>query len=295
MSESPIKVRRRRSKSKASSERSSETPLTPEYYSKAIGRALDILEYFSDSETTLNLTEIAQLSGIPDASLFRILLTLEHHGYLQRNPDGSYKMAPKVLFGILHEDAENLRRKIHPLLVNLNQRFDETVSLAYLFGDKVQVIDVLEAFNEVRATNTLGKLLPPHCSSMAKAITAFQSRERIERIIRVYGLVRFSEKTIVDRLALLAEYESIRKDGWSMEREESAAGICCFGAPVFNDKQHVVAAISVMCPVIRITPEREKTIIEELVSTAKAASLAIQKRHAPKPDQAKEKPDVDGE
>ncbi|MGH9842867.1 MAG: IclR family transcriptional regulator [Blastocatellia bacterium] len=271
-----VKIRRRRSKASVIPAAQSEVISAPDYYSKAIGRALDILEYFSDSETTLNLTEIVQLSGIPEASLFRILLTLEHHRYLQRNPDGTYKMAPKVLFGTLYEHAENIRRKVHPLLINLNQRFDETVSLSYLFGDKIQVIDVLEAFKEVRATNTLGKLLPPHCSSMAKTITAFQPADRIDRIIQVYGLVRFTENTIVDRLALLKEYEKIRGNGWSMEREESSVGICCFGAPVFNQKQHVIAAISVMCPLIRITPEREKEIIRELLKTSQGASLALQ-------------------
>lgn len=276
MSETAAKVRRRRSKSGVSPARHPEVPSAPEYYSKAIGRALDILDHFSDPETHLNLTEIVRLSGIPEASLFRILLTLEHHRYLQRNSDGSYKMAPKVLFGTLYEHAEKLRQKTRPLLTRLNQRFDETVSLAYLFGDKIQVVDVLEAFQEVRATNTLGKLLPPHCSSMAKAITAFQPRERVERIIQAYGLVRFTEKTITDRLALLDEYEKIRRQGWSMEREESSAGICCFGAPIFNENQHVVAAISVMCPLIRVTRAREKEICDELVKTSRAATAALQ-------------------
>ncbi len=256
-----------------------EVSSAPEYYSKAIGRALDVLGYFSDSETTLNLTELVKMSGIPEASLFRILLTLEYHHYLQRNPDGSYQMAPKVLFGTLHERADNVRQKIHSLLINLNQRFDETVSLAYLFGDKIQVIDVLEAFNEVRATNTLGKLLPPHCSSMAKAITAFQPQDRTDRIVQVYGLVRFTENTIIERLALLKEYEQIRRNGWSMEREESSKGICCFGAPVFNEKQHAVAAISVMCPLIRLTPEREKKLIQALVQTSQNASATLQLNH----------------
>ena len=269
------KVRRRRSKSIKNQGARAEVSSAPDYYSKAVGRALDILEYFSDAETTLSLTEIGRLSGIPEATLFRILLTLEHHRYLQQNPDGSYSMAPKVLFGTLHEQGERLRQTVHPLLVNLNQRIDETVSLGYLFGDKIQVVDVLEAFNEVRATNTLGKILPPHCSSMAKAITAFQPPERLDRIIQAYGLVRFTEKTIVDRLALTSEYEKIRERGWSMEREESSIGICCFGAPVFNDKRHAVAAISVMCPLIRITPEREQQIVRELVKTAQEAHLAL--------------------
>lgn len=215
MPKAAVKVRRRKSKSGVSTDLHLDVPSAPEYYSKAIGRALDILDYFSDPETHLNLTEIVRLSGIPEASLFRILLTLEHHRYLQRNPDGSYKMSPKVLFGTLYEHAEKVRQKVHYLLTHLNQRFDETVSLAYLFSDKIQVIDVQEAFQEIRATNTLGKLLPPHCSSMAKAITAFQPRERIDRIVQAYGLVRFTDKTIVDRLALLKEYEKIRNQGWS--------------------------------------------------------------------------------
>ena len=276
MAKAAVKVRRRRSKSGVSPNLDLVVPSAPEYYSKAIGRALDIMDHFSDPETNLNMTEIVQLSGIPEASLFRILLTLEHHRYLQRNPDGSYKMAPKVLFGTLYEHAEKLRLKVRYLLTHLNQRFDETVSLAYLFGDKIQVIDVLETFQEVRVTNTLGKLLPPHCSSMAKAITAFQPKERIDKIIQVYGLVRFTEKTIVDRLAIINEYEKIRNQSWSMEREESAVGICCFGIPLFNEKQHAVAAISVMCPLIRITLEREQEIIEELVKTSRDASLALQ-------------------
>jgi DNA-binding IclR family transcriptional regulator len=269
------KIRRRRSKSIKNQGSGTEVTSAPDYYSKAVGRALDILEYFSDAETTLSLTEIAGLSGIPEATLFRILLTLEHHRYLQQNPDGSYSMASKVLFGTLHEQAERLRQALHPLLVNLNQRFDETVSLGYLFGDKIQVIDVLEAFNEVRATNTLGKILPPHCSSMAKAITAFQPPERLNRIIQTYGLVRFTAQTIVDRLALTSEYEKIRERGWSMEREESSIGICCFGAPVFSTKQHAIAAISVMCPLIRITPEREQQIVKELLNTAEEARSAL--------------------
>jgi DNA-binding IclR family transcriptional regulator len=271
-SKSEGNIRRRRSKASVNPEAQSADASAPEYYSKAIGRALDILEFFSDPETNLNLTEIVQLSGIPEASLFRILLTLEHHHYLQRNPDGSYRTAPKVLFGTLYEHAEKLKEKVRPLLVHLNQRFDETVSLAYLFGDKIQVIEVLEAFQEVRATNTIGKLLPPHCSSMAKAITAFQPQERIERIMKVYGLVRFTDKTIVDRLALLDEYKKIREQGWSLEREETAAGVCCLGAPIFNENHHVVAAISVASPLIRITPDREMEISRELLQTAKNAS-----------------------
>jgi DNA-binding IclR family transcriptional regulator len=46
----------------------------PKVNSKVIGRALGILDFFSDPDTNPNLTELVQLSGIPEASLFRVLL-----------------------------------------------------------------------------------------------------------------------------------------------------------------------------------------------------------------------------
>ena len=54
------------------------------YYSRAIGRALDVLECFSDDQTALNLKEIGQLTHLPESSLFRVLVTLEGRGYLRQ-------------------------------------------------------------------------------------------------------------------------------------------------------------------------------------------------------------------
>lgn len=269
-----MKARRRRPKSGAGAS-SPSVSFTAEYYSKAVGRALEVLDYFRDSETHLSLTDLSKLSGFPESSLFRVLTTLESHRYLQRNPDGTYRLAPKVLFGTLYERSERLREEVRPLLQQLNHRFDETVSLAFLFEDRIQVTDVVETFQMIRAGNVLGRVLSPHCSSLAKAITAFQPPNRIERITQVYNLVRFTEHTIVDRLALLSEYEKIRQAGWAIDNEESVLGICCYGAPLLDEGGFAVAAISVSSPKGRITPEREAEIIEELRKASASASERI--------------------
>ncbi len=279
LAKASTKARRRKPKVpkvNAKSPVSPEVAQTTEYHSKAIGRALEVMDYFTEAETNLSLTELSMLSGFPESTLFRILSTLENYRYLQRNSDGSYQLAPKVLFGTLYDRAEQVKEMVRPYLQHLNHRFDETVSLAFLFGDKVQVIDVIEAFHAIRAVNVVGRVLPPHCSSLAKAITGFQPPERINRIVEVYGLPPHTERTITDRLTLLAEYEQIRRQGWSREIEESAEGRCCYGAPLIDQQGHCIAAISVSSPTIRITPERETEIIQELVNVAREASRAIQ-------------------
>ena len=275
MADPAVKSRRRRPKSGVSSTERA-VPLAAEYYSKAVGRAFEVLDYFLDSQTHLSLTDLSKLSGFPESSLFRVLTTLESHRYLQRNPDGSYRLAPKVLFGTLKERAERLREEVRPFLQQLNHRFDETVSLAFLFEDRIEVIDVVETFQMIRAGNVLGRILSPHCSSLAKAINAFQPPNRIERIMQVYNLVRFTEHTIVDRLAILAEYEKIRAEGWAIDNEESVLGICCYGGPLLDAQGFAVAAVSVSSPKGRITPEREAEIIDALRKTSKDTASHIQ-------------------
>ena len=240
-----------------------------EYQSKAIDRALTVLECFPASDTTLSLSELATLSGFPESSLFRVLVTLEGRGYLLRNADGSYRLAPRVLYGSIYQRAEETRVQMHPVLDELNHRFNETTSLAFLFGERIQVIDVIEAVQDVRASNVLGKTLPPHCSSMAKAIAAHQPRERIDRILQVYGLIRLTPKTNVDRVAIINELNEIRERGWAREHEESAIGIGCYGVPLFDDRRNVVAAMSMICPLIRLTSERELEIVDALLDVSR--------------------------
>jgi len=60
-----IKSRRRRPKVTIRTIATSAVPVNGEYYSRAIGRALDVLECFHDGETSLSLTDISRLGGLP--------------------------------------------------------------------------------------------------------------------------------------------------------------------------------------------------------------------------------------
>ena len=246
-----------------------------QYQLKALARALDVLECFEDGETSLNLKEISALIKLPESSLFRILLTLDGQGYLIQNSDGSYRLPEKLLYGRVQERAERFRVTLRPFLRELASRFDETASMAYLFGDQIRVLDTLETFQEIRMTNRPGRVLPPHCSSLGKAITAFQEAVLVERMLEVYGLNRRTENTIVDRQALMNEYAIVRKQGYSFDRQETVLGGICIAAPVSARDERVVAAISVSTPLVRMNDRREAEIVEALVETAQRASREI--------------------
>jgi DNA-binding IclR family transcriptional regulator len=265
--------RRRRPKGEPA-QRTSAVP-GGQYQLKAISRALEVLDGFDDGQTSLSLKEIAARRRVPESSLFRILLTLKGQGYLLQNEDGSYRLADKLLYGRVHERAERVKRVLRPHLQSLVRQFDETASLAYFFGDQVRVLDALETFQEIRMINRPGRVLPPNSSSLGKAITAFQEPALVERMLEVYGLIRRTEKTIVDRRALFEEYAVIRQRGYAFDRQETVLGGLCIGAPIMVKDRRVAAAISVSTPLVRMTAEREAEIIEAVVETARRASREL--------------------
>jgi DNA-binding IclR family transcriptional regulator len=228
-----------------------------QYYLRSIGRALDVLNCF-DGKAPLGLKDIGARTDLPESTLFRVLLTLEKNGYLQQAVDGTYQLAPKLRFGWLVEAANTLRDKARPELERLANQFNETASLSYLYEDRIHVLDSVETYHEIRMSNRIGRVLPPHCSAMGKVITAFQTRALADQILEIYGLSRRTEHTITDRAQLFNELEEVRKTGVACDREESIMGGVCFGAAIRTDGQPVVSAISLSTPIVRMTPAREQ-------------------------------------
>jgi DNA-binding IclR family transcriptional regulator len=244
-----------------------------EYYLRSIGRALDVLDCF-DGQTALSLKDLSTKMRLPESSLFRVLRTLEGHEYLQQHRDGTYQLSPRLLFGWLVRSADQVRAAARPVLERLANEFNETASLSFLYDDRIHVLDCLETFHEIRMTNKVGRVLPPHCSAMGKAITAFQERALADRILEVYGLTHRTEHTITDRQRLFAEFSEVRETGLACDREESIRGGVCFGAAIRRLGHPVVAAISISTPSLRMDSAREAKIKVALLEAA--ASIAAQ-------------------
>lgn len=277
MVESTKKVRRRKPKSSRSgSERAGSE--NGQYLSKAITRALDVLDSFREVSGEQSLMEISKRTKLPEASLFRILMTLQNRRYLIQLADGSYRLSPKLLSGMFHERAGLTRNILHPHLQALARQFDETVSSAFLFEDRIQVVDTVESLRDVRATTHVGRVLPPYASAMGKAIMAFQSRETMDRLIGVYGLFKRTEHTVIDRAQIYEGYEEIRATGVAFDRGEATDGGVCIGVPIFFHQDQVETAISISIPLVRCSEKLEQQLIGAMQIAAKDIGEELRER-----------------
>src|ERR1700722_1754686 len=151
-------------------------PKGDQYFSRAVEKAMLALDCIRDNPKPLSLMEVSEFLGLTKASAFRILYTLEALHYLSKSPDGRYFAAPHQL---LRQGTESLERR--------SMEFCETVSIAALFENHIEVLAVFESPQLMRMGNTAGRILPPNASSLGKAITAFQPPELTEKLVRSYG------------------------------------------------------------------------------------------------------------
>jgi IclR family acetate operon transcriptional repressor len=226
------------------------------YFSKVIGKALDLIAILRASPQPLSLNELTLRLELVKSSVFRILHTLEVSGYIERDTAGRYSLAPDLRAWAPGQLRVALLDVAMPALKELSREFGETVSLAMRFENRVEVIGTIESPHLIRMGNTVGRIVPPHASSLGKAVAAFQSEEVRDRLVRSYGIHRFTEHTVTDEVELKLEFERVRSRGYSTDEEESVLEGRCFGAPVLDVHGEAIAAISVSAPKTRISDEQ---------------------------------------
>jgi IclR family acetate operon transcriptional repressor len=235
------------------------------YFSRAVAKAFEALEIIRESKNAVPLHTIAGSIGLSKASAIRILSTLESLGYIAKRDDGyvsSDRPAPgRAVDALVRCAAEPLRRLV--------QATRETASLGALFENHIEVVLVVESPQLIRMGNTMGRILPPHASSMGKAVAAFQPAEVRERLLRSYGTARITDTSICDPGALDEEFANIRRRGHAEDWGESTPEAVCFGAPILDRSGKAIAAVSVSLPRVRLGGEGHKqALIDAVQKTA---------------------------
>lgn len=235
------------------------------YFSKVIGKALDILALLRTSSQPLSLNELTLRIGLAKSSVFRMLHTLEVSGYIERDAAGRYIVSAGVRGWGRDQFLVDLIDVAQPVMRELISELGETVSLAMRFENRIEVVGCIESPQLIRMGNIIGRILPPNASSLGKAITAWQAEEVRERLIRSYGMYRFTAHTIMDEVELKADFDRIRTRGYSIDAEESVLEGRCFGAPVFAPRPDVFAALSISTPKMRIKDKPTETRLVDAV------------------------------
>jgi len=242
---------------------------------KTVGKALEILDFFTDDEPELTLTEIVNRTGFSKTATHRLLQTLLSYNYLSRLPNNSsYRLGPKLFeLGSRFVNQNNLVQVARPYLQKVAQKTGDTAFLCVCENYKSLCLERVEGSNPVRTVfQGKGGRLPLHTGSAPIALLAGMSDDEIFKVINKKGFERFTNNTIQDMQQLMKKVRKIRQDGYAISWEDLVIGIASVGAPIRDNSKNVVATISVAGIIQGFGPDRIKKIIDIVTSSAHSIS-----------------------
>jgi DNA-binding IclR family transcriptional regulator len=241
---------------------------------QGIERIIKILDSFSLDEPELTLKELTNKTGLPKPTVYRIAEALNKVNILSKDDNVSkYRIGVKLFeLGSLYLETLELRKLAFPEIEKLSKYTEESIHMGVLDGNEVTSIEGLGSTHNLQAKLWIGKRSPIYCTSIGKAILAFLPEKEQEEILTTIEFKRYTKNTITDKKNLKKELESIRRQGFALDNEEHDEGIMCVGAPIFNNKEEVVASISISGPKIRMKEQKLEKYKKLLMDSVKRIS-----------------------
>lgn len=241
----------------------------------SLDNALDVLDYLSNHDE-LGVAEISKGLDIGRASIFRMLYTLEKKNYVYKTPDAKYRLGIKFAhYGSIVLDKQNIFTLIRPYLQKLRDKHNETIHLAILDKDlNVIIMDKEMSTSTIQMTSRIGSKMSFYATSTGKVLVANLMDDEMEKIIRSYNLIKFTDNTVTDHDELIKLLNKIKDQGYGADLEESEVGLTCYAVPIKDITGNVIAAISMSGPTARMEKNKED-LLNSLKETANEVSVAM--------------------
>lgn len=221
----------------------------------------------------LSISELSRQARLPKAATHRIAESLTLAGMLFRDEDKRYRLGALTMeLGMLAVARQDVRVAALPALHDLRDETGETATLSLRIGfERVYLLQV-ESQQGVRRKVELDHRYPLYAGASGRAILAALSPEDMERYFREVVIAAVTPHTVVDHEELRAKLEEVRRLGYAASRGERDACAAAVAAPVRGLGGHVVGAISVAAPIMRLS--RNKALEYGPLVRARATQLS---------------------
>lgn len=235
----------------------------------SLSKGLSLLLKLRELSRPLGLSEATRVLGFNKATTFRILVTLERYGFIERDDQQrNYKIGVNAFYvGSGYLSVEK-RAKIREVMKKAVSESGHTVTMSVLDGTSALFIERLDGVSRVRVTVEIGSRVPAYASAAGKVLLANYSDEEIRERFRGRKLRRFTPTTITSLNKLLSNLSTVRARGFATSNEESTKGLCALAVPVKNQKGSHIAALTVAYPVGFLSQKEQSNLAKKLITAA---------------------------
>lgn len=239
---------------------------------QSLARGLKILDLLAQSREGVSITELAEVLQVDKASASRLVATLAHYGYAEKDlTSRRYRLGSQIV-----SLSRNLLQRLSlgevakPFLRLLTERTGECSHLAVAMQEKALYIAMVESPATLRVNVQVGQTAPLHCTALGKALLAF-GRHDLPTMLESH-----TARTITDPIQLRAHLDQVRALGYAVDDEEFEVGVRCVAVPVYDYQRNVSGAIGISGPATRVTLERLPKLANTVVEIGQALSERMQ-------------------
>ena len=242
----------------------------------SVANAIRLIQAFSEHEYEMGISALAARLRLAKSTVHRLASTLVEYDMLEQNREtGKYRLGLALFeLGTLvrrkMDVASESREQMHALVESTG----ETAQLGVLDHVSVLYIRIFESRQAVRMSSSVGSRAPAHCTSVGKALLAYQPVELVRQFAD-RGLKRYTANTITAPGAFFQELASVRAKGHAVDDEEFEVGLRTLAAPIRDHSGEVTAAVSVAAPVQRMSKKSLQTTVPIVVAAADAISRRL--------------------
>ncbi len=217
---------------------------------QSVDRAFELLELVADAGGEATLSQLAEVSGLPQPTIHRLLRTLISGGYIRQQPSRRYSLGPRLIR--LGETASRvLGASARPHLTRLRDLTGETSNMAVLDGDQVVYVAQVPSPHAMRMFTEVGQRVDLHCTAVGKAVLATLPPAEVDRILSRITMSPRTTHTITDPAVIREEIDHIRELGYAQDDGEQEIGVRCFAVAIPDAPTR--AALSISGPQARVS------------------------------------------
>lgn len=220
---------------------------------QVIERMMTLLDVLAESPEPVSLKQLAHATGLHPSTAHRILASMTHARFVERQDGGTYRLGIRLLeLGHLVKIRINLREVALPHMQKLHEEIGEAINLAVRRDDDIVYIDRTSSGRSlVRVVYLVGDRAPLHLTSVGKLFLAEDGADELKLYAKRTGLPGNTPHSLTSIGSLEKDLDWVRRHQLAYDNEEAELGLKCVAAPIRDDEGHLIAGLSVSAPVER--------------------------------------------
>ncbi|HEY4375129.1 MAG TPA: IclR family transcriptional regulator [Burkholderiales bacterium] len=218
---------------------------------RSVGRALEILQAFAPGDADLAVAELLKRVKLSRPTLYRLLATLEQHGYLTSSGEPQrFRLGPAVA-QLAHawSASMDLATVARPIMQKVWRATEETVALFVVEGQFRVCLEEIESPQPLSFRRGIGYRERLVRGASGRCVLAHMNLSEAE-------LREYARGQRIDLARYPQEFAAIRKRGYATSKNELIHGAVAIAAPFFNGAGQPAGALGVFGPSVRLSLAR---------------------------------------